>query len=160
MKLTAIQAVSMAATAAVIAFPATAHAGGPPNPAPSPSPSPAPASAPTGQIQNSAGNVVCNLASTGVVCENDQAGYTVSGPPPACAQHSAWGDRFVLDQGGTVQLPCNNDTIRTQGDQIINNGQTLTAGTLSCTGEPNGMRCADSSTGHFFFTSTTSYQIG
>lgn len=159
MKLQAIQMFSIMSAVAMIGFPATAYAGGPPNPAPSPSPTPS--AAPTGQIQNAAGNVVCNLASSGVLCENDKAGYKVTTiPAPPCADHSAWGDRFNLPQGGTVTLDCHNDTIRTQGDQIINNGQTLTAGTMSCTGEPNGMRCTDSSTGHFFFTSTTSYQIG
>jgi len=159
MKLQAIQMFSIISAVSLIGFPATAYAGGPPNPAPSPSPTPS--AGPTGQIQNAAGNVVCNLNSSGVVCENDDATYKVTTiPAPPCADHSAWGDRFNLPQGGTVTLDCHNDTIRTQGDQIINNGQTLTAGTMSCTGEPNGMRCADSSTGHFFFTSTTSYQIG
>jgi hypothetical protein len=67
MKLTAIQAVSMMSAAAMIAFPATAYAGGPPNPAPSPSPSPAPSG--FYNFQNAAGNVSCNLGSSGAACE-------------------------------------------------------------------------------------------
>jgi hypothetical protein len=62
---------------------------------------------------------------------NPNRAYPVSTPPPPCAQHSAWGDRFSLNQSGTVQ-----------------------------TSETAAMRCTDSSTGHFFYMSPGSYQIG
>jgi hypothetical protein len=69
-------------------------------------------------------------------------------------------DRFSLNQSGTVQVDCHNDTLHVQGEQVVNDGQTLTAGTLSCTSEAAAMRCTDSSTGHFFYMSPGSYQIG
>ena len=146
MKMTAIQAISMASTVTVIGFAAPAHAGGPPPP--------------PYQFQNSSGNVSCNLSSGGAACEISNRAYTVSTPPPPCAQHSAWGDRFSLNQGGTVQMDCHNDTLHVQGEQVVNDGQTLAAGTLSCTSETAAMRCTDSSTGHFFYVSPGSYQIG
>ncbi|MGO9071609.1 DUF6636 domain-containing protein [Mycobacterium sp.] len=155
MKMTAIQAMSMASTATMIGFAATAHAGGPP-----PSPPPPPPQAQSYQFQNSSGNVSCNLSSGGAACEISNRAYTVSTPPPPCAQHSAWGDRFSLNQGGTVQMDCHNDTLHVQGEQVVNDGQTLAAGTLSCTSETAAMRCTDSSTGHFFYVSPGSYQIG
>jgi hypothetical protein len=89
MKLTVLQAMSIASTVTMIGFAATAHAGGPPNPPPSPSPT-----APTtqfGQFQNSSQNISCNLSSGGAACEISNHAYTVSTPPPPCAQHSAWG---------------------------------------------------------------------
>ena len=92
-KITAIQAMSMVSAAAMIGFPATAYAGGPPNPAPSPSPSPAPAGLP--QFVNSSQNIACNLGSGGVVCEISNRAYTISTPPPPCAQHSAWGTASI-----------------------------------------------------------------
>jgi hypothetical protein len=152
MKMTAIQAMSMASTITMIGFAATAHAGGPPPP---PSPQ-----AQSYQFQNSSGNVSCNLSSGGAACEISNRAYTVSTPPPPCAQHSAWGDRFSLNQGGTVQMDCHNDTLHVQGEQVVNDGQTLAAGTLTCTSETAAMRCTDSSTGHFFYVSPGSYQIG
>jgi hypothetical protein len=152
MKMTAIQAMSMASTITMIGFAATAHAGGPPPP---PSPQ-----AQSYQFQNSSGNVSCNLSSGGAACEISNRAYTVSTPPPPCAQHSAWGDRFSLNQGGTVQIDCHNDTLHVQGEQVVNDGQTLAAGTLTCTSETAAMRCTDSSTGHFFYVSPGSYQIG
>jgi hypothetical protein len=152
MKMTAIQAISMASTVTVIGFAAPAHAGGPPPPPPP--------QAQSYQFQNSSGNVSCNLSSGGAACEISNRAYTVSTPPPPCAQHSAWGDRFSLNQGGTVQMDCHNDTLHVQGEQVVNDGQTLAAGTLSCTSETAAMRCTDSSTGHFFYVSPGSYQIG
>src|ERR1700678_4396827 len=128
MKLTAIQTVSMASAAALIGFPATAYAGGTPNPAPSPSPTPAPAQ--SYQFQNSAGNVSCNLGGGVAACEIDNRAYTLPTPPPPCAQHSQWGDRVSLAQGGTVQFECHNDTLHVQGEQKLANGQTLSSGSL------------------------------
>jgi hypothetical protein len=157
MKMTAIQAMSMISAVAMIGFPATAHAGGPPNPAPSPSPSPAPAQ--NYQFQNSAGNVSCNLSSGGAACEISNRAYTISTPPPPCAQHSAWGDRFALSSSG-VTIDCHNDTLHVQGEQVLADGQTLSSGTFSCTAEPSAMKCTDSSSGHFFYMSPGSYQIG
>ena len=117
MKMTAIQAMSVASAVTMIGFAATAHAGGPPNPAPSPSPSPTPSQ--SYQFQNVAGNVSCNLSSGGAGCEISNRAYTVSTPPPPCAQHSAWGDRFSLDHGG-VTIDCHNDTLHVQGEQVVN----------------------------------------
>jgi hypothetical protein len=57
-------------------------------------------------------------------------------------------------------MDCHNDTLHVQGEQVVNDGQTLTSRTLSCTSEAAAMRCTDSSTGHFFYMSPGSYQIG
>jgi hypothetical protein len=156
MKMTAIQAMSMVSAVAMIGFPATAHAGGPPNPAPSPSPTPVQ----FGQFQNSSQNISCVLGSSAATCEIGNRAYTIATPPPPCAQHSAWGDRFSLPQGGTVGMDCHNDTLHVQGEPVVNNGQTQSAGTLSCTPDTESIKCTDSSTGHFFFMSPGSYQVG
>jgi len=147
MKMAAIQAVSMVSAVTMIGFAATAHAGGPPQ-------------SQSYQFQNSSGNIACMLSSTGAACEINAHTYTPSTPPPACTQHSAWGDRFLLPQGATVQMPCHNDTLHVPGEQVLDDGQTLSAGTLSCTSDAATMRCTDSSTGHFFYISPGSYQLG
>ena len=69
------------------------------------------------------------------------------------------GDRFSLDHGG-VTMDCHNDTIHVQGEPVVNNGQTQSAGTFSCTPDTESVRCTDSSSGHFFFMSPNSYQVG
>jgi hypothetical protein len=139
--------VSMVSAATMIGFAATAHAGGPPQ-------------SQSYQFQNSSGNISCLLSSADAACEINNRTYTPTTPPPPCAQHSAWGDRFSLPQGGTVSMDCHNDTLHVQGEQVLDNGQTLSAGTLSCTSDTATMRCTDSSTGHFFFVSPGSYQLG
>jgi hypothetical protein len=52
-------------------------------------------------------------------------------------------------------MDCHNDTLL--GEQVVNDGQTLTAGTPTRTSETAAMRCTDSSTGHFFYMSPGSY---
>jgi hypothetical protein len=157
MKLTAIQTASMVSAVALIGFPATAYAGGPPNPAPS---TPTPAPAQSYQFQNSAGNVSCDLGGGSAACEISNRAYTPPTAPPPCAQHSAWGDRVSLTQGGTVQIDCHNDTLHVPGAQVLANGQTLSSGNLSCTADTASMRCTDSSTGHYFVLSPNSFQEG
>jgi hypothetical protein len=69
------------------------------------------------------------------------------------------GDRFGLTSSG-VTMDCHNDTLHVQGEQVLADGQTLSSGTFSCTAEPSAMKCTDSSSGHFFYMSPGSYQIG
>jgi hypothetical protein len=84
-----------------------------------------------------------NLGSSGAACEIGNRSYTIPTPPPPCAQHSAWGDRFGLSSSG-VTMDCHNDTLHLQGEQVLGDGQTLSSGTFSCTAEPSAMRCTDS----------------
>ena len=70
------------------------------------------------------------------------------------------GDRFNLDHNG-VTMDCHNDTIHVQGEPVVGNGQTQTAGTFSCTPESDSVKCTDSSSGpFFFFMSPNSYRVG
>jgi len=57
-------------------------------------------------------------------------------------------------------MDCHNDKLRLQGEQVLEDGQTLASGTFSCTAEPPAMRCTDSDSGHFFYVSPGSYHIG
>jgi hypothetical protein len=148
MKMSAFKAVLIASALAGIGTAPIAQAGGPPP------------AAQFSQFQNSSQNISCILGDSAATCEISNRAYTVSTPPPPCAQHSAWGDRFSLPQGGTVQMDCHNDTIHVQGEPVVNSGQTQSAGSLSCTPDTASIRCTDSSTGHFFFMSPNSYQIG
>jgi hypothetical protein len=65
MKMESMQVMSMLSTATMFGFPATATAGGPPNPAPPPNPP----SLQSYQFQNAAQNVSCNLSSGDAACE-------------------------------------------------------------------------------------------
>jgi hypothetical protein len=155
MKLKAVQAVSVLSAVTAMSFPATAYAGGPPN---TPQPSPAPAQ--YGQFLNPSQNIACDIGSGSVACEIGAHNWQVSTPPPACHEHSAWGDRFELKEGGTVVIDCHNDTLRVPGLPVVANGQTQSSGAISCYPDNDSIRCTDSSTGHFFSLSTSSYQLG
>jgi hypothetical protein len=39
-------------------------------------------------------------------------------------------------------------------------GQTVFAGTITCDSEPTGVKCTDTSTGHYFRLARESYELG
>ncbi|MGO9925095.1 MAG: DUF6636 domain-containing protein [Mycobacterium sp.] len=120
---------------------------------------PATARADDRPFQSPSGNISCLLGGGGVAC--DVSDYTYQVPPgPPCAQHIAWGNRFSLQQGRPAEMECHGDTLRLPGEQTLNYGQTISAGTITCDSEPSGMTCTDSSTGHYFRVSRDSYSLG
>ena len=129
-----------ATVVATIALPATAHAD-------------------FDNFQSPSGNIYCVLGSTGAACDISDHAYQLP-PPPECAQHLAWGDRFRLDAGKPAAMSCHGDTLRVPGEPTLDYGQTTSAGTLSCQSELSGMRCTDSSTGHYFRISRDSFDLG
>ena len=111
------------------------------------------------QFQSPSGNIACDISAGGVAC--DIRDYTYQPPPPPlCAQHISWGNRFTLDQGKPAAIVCHGDTVRVPGEPTLDFGQTKSVGTLSCDSEPSGMKCTDSSTGHYFRVSRDSYDLG
>lgn len=71
-------------------------------------------------------------------------------PPPLCAEHVSWGNRFMLEQGRASVLSCHGDTLRVPGEPTLDYGHTKFAGTFTCDNELSGVKCTDSSTGHYF----------
>lgn len=110
-------------------------------------------------FQSPSGNIYCLLGSDGVACDISDHTYQVP-PGPLCAQHISWGDRFSLTPGKPAAMECHGDTLRLPGEQTLNYGQTISAGTITCDSEPSGMKCTDSGTGHYFRVSRDSYDLG
>jgi hypothetical protein len=130
----------LAAVAAAIAVPATAQAE-------------------SEQFQSPSGNIACDISAGGVAC--DIRDYTYQPPPPPlCAQHLAWGNRFGLDRGKAAVIVCHGDTLRVPGEATLDYGQTKSVGTFTCDSELSGVKCTDSSTGHYFRVSRDSYDLG
>ncbi|MDP7701340.1 DUF6636 domain-containing protein [Mycobacterium sp. TY815] len=128
------------AAAAAVALPAVAHAD-PQN------------------FRTPSGNIVCTLDSSGAACDINEYTYTPP-PPPECAQHIAWGNRFVLDVGKPAAIHCHGDTLGVPGEPTLNYGQTASAGTISCVSQEAGVKCSDSSSGHYFQVSRDSFKLG
>ena len=140
MKTATLALVVPATVAAPIALPATARADNRP-------------------FQSPSGNISCLLGSSDVAC--DVSDYTYQMPPgPPCSQHISWGNRFGLQQGKPAEMMCHGDTLRVPGEQTLNYGQTISAGTITCESQPSGMKCTDGSTGHYFRVSRDSYNLG
>jgi hypothetical protein len=118
-----------------------------------------PAQADGSSFQSPSGNIACQLGAAGVAC--DIRDYTYQPPPPPlCAQHISWGNRFVLEPGKAGTIVCHGDSVRVPGEPTLDYGQTASAGTLSCASEASGVRCTDSSSGHYFRVSRDSYDLG
>ncbi|QLL05626.1 DUF6636 domain-containing protein [Mycobacterium vicinigordonae] len=130
-----------AAVAGAVAVPAVAHAD-------------------SKYFQSPSGNIVCMLDSTGAACDIQEYTYTPP-PPPECAQHIKWGNRFTLTAGKPGQIECHGDTLAMSGEASLNYGQTISAGSITCaSSEQAGIKCTDSSSGHFFRVSRDSFQLG
>ncbi len=120
---------------------------------------PATARADTQNFQSPSGNIYCVMDSGGVACDISDFTYQPP-PPPECGKHLAWGSRFSLTPGKPAAIECHGDTLRVPGEPTLNYGQTTSAGTITCDSEPSGMKCTDSSTGHYFRVSRDSYDLG
>ncbi|WP_055405084.1 MULTISPECIES: DUF6636 domain-containing protein [unclassified Mycobacterium] len=132
--------VTLVTAATVIAAPGTAHA----DPV---------------DFQSPSGNIYCVLDSPGVACDISDFTYQPP-PPPECGKHFPWGNRFVLNLGEPAAIHCHGDTLRVAGEQTLDYGRSLSAGTITCASEPSGMKCTDGSTGHYFRVSRDSYDLG
>jgi hypothetical protein len=140
MQITKLVLIGTATVAAAVAFPATAHAD-------------------TNNFQSPSGNIYCTLDSSGAAC--DISDYTYQPPPPPeCGKHISWGNRFTLVPGKAGAIECHGDTLRVPGEATLNYGQTISAGTITCASEQSGMKCTDSSSGHYFRVSRASYNLG
>jgi hypothetical protein len=130
----------LAAVAAAIVLPASAEADSSPFISPS-------------------GNIDCQINAGGAICDISDHTYQPP-PPPPCAEHFPWGSRFVLEAGKAATVVCHSDSLRVPGEPTLDYGQTKSAGTFTCDSEFSGMKCTDSSTGHYFRVSRDSYDLG
>jgi hypothetical protein len=140
MRITKLAMFGTAAVAATIVFPATAQAD-------------------SSKFQSPSGNIYCTLAADGAAC--DISDYTYQPPPPPeCGKHISWGSRFTLTPGKPAAMECHGDTLRVPGESTLNYGQTISAGTITCASEQSGMKCTDTSSGHYFRVSRDSFNLG
>jgi hypothetical protein len=115
------------------------------------------------EFQSPSGNIHCGVAigNKGIanaVCTIQQASYAgqlcqVPGlniPQFQVAQVGRPADMEGCTEasGGWATLP------------TLDYGQTRSAGAITCGSEPAGVTCTDTSTGHHFFVSADSYQLG
>lgn len=89
--------------------------------------------------------------------EHNFAGLT-SDAAGSCSQTEGY--IFMLRETGAPEIHClHGSSIGTIYD-VLEYGQTRTAGAITCDSEPSSMTCTNTSTGHFYSVSRDSYQVG
>jgi uncharacterized protein DUF6636 len=118
-------------------------------------------SASTGPFQSPSGNIRCAMFSydgqDSVRCDIAHHGWTAPPRSPNCQLD--WGSRFKLEQGGAAVFDCYAQGLPAP-EQTLGYGEARTVGAITCTSEPSGMTCADSSTFHYFRVSRETYELG
>jgi hypothetical protein len=134
---------AMGAAAVAIALPATANAGVHPS------------------FQTPSGNIMCWMADDAATCRI--VDYTYSAQQQDCPSPGG-PNGFWLSQGKPASVDCSDTPPGTytglRAHVTLDYGQTKSVGVMTCASEPSGVTCTDNSTGHFFWISRDSYELG
>jgi hypothetical protein len=114
------------------------------------------------------GNIRCEMYTgddgnnSQVVCVEDDHTWVAPPRPLACQANDHWGNALILDTPDGAGVVCYQGTPPDPAltAPTLNYGQKHSLGTITCDSEPAGVTCTDSNTGHFFFDSRESYQLG
>jgi hypothetical protein len=115
----------------------------------------------SGPFQSPSGNIHCNMStySTGGIttrCEVTNHDW-VATQPANCQQN--WGDRVGMEQGSAAVFGCYGQGMPA-ATHTLEYGQIQTLGSISCDSETVGVMCIDNATGHYFFISRETVQLG
>jgi hypothetical protein len=115
----------------------------------------------SGPFRSPSGNILCNMAtySTGGIttrCEVTNHDWDAS-QPANCQQN--WGDRVGMEQGSAAVFGCYGQEMPA-ATHTLEYGQIQTLGSISCDSETVGVMCIDNETGHYFFVSRETVQLG
>ena len=121
--------------------------------------SPATARADSHYFQSPSGNIVCVIDDSSATC--DVSDSTYQPPPPLdCGKQIPTGSRFMLTPGNVGTIACRGDSLRVLAQPSLDYGRTVSAGAITCDNEPTGLKCTDTSSGHFFQLSKNAYNLG
>jgi hypothetical protein len=119
------------------------------------------------QFRSPSGDVSCNLVYYPPVPEHlvgknfvqcDVANHRWTPPQPPRHGRADATSTFVLVRGQSPIVAYGPGRLATP--EQMDDGDTRSAGTITCSSEHSVMRCTDVSTGHFFRVSLESYELG
>ncbi len=67
---------------------------------------------------------------------------------------------FMLRETDAPQIHCLHGSVLGTIYYVLDNGQSRTAGAITCDSQPSGIKCTNSQTGHYFRLSRSSYEVG
>ncbi len=141
--------------------PAPPVASGAHSPAPSPSGTASPASGPAGDttFASPTGTITCRVSAGSVTCdEADQTSWRLTHADLAsCGQSALAG--LVLPAAGKVTFDCRTDVLVPSPQRVLDYGQSITVGDVTCASATTGVTCTNGRTGHAFFISRETYRV-
>lgn len=102
------------------------------------------------------GNIGCAIEPLGVRCDISERSWSPPEAPASCDLD--YGQGIELTTGGTADFVCAGDTTL-DGGEVLEYGQSITAGLLRCESRESGMRCVDIETGRGFVLAREGYEI-
>jgi hypothetical protein len=110
-------------------------------------------------FQSPSGNILCVIDDSSATCDISDSTYQPP-PPLDCGNHLPTGSRFTLTPDNPGTIACRGDSPRVLVQPTLDYGRTISAGTITCDNEPTGLKCTDTSSGHFFQLSKNAYNLG
>ena len=115
----------------------------------------------SGPFQSPSGNIQCTMyvgtdGSTNANCAAANHDW-VATQPTNC--QAAWGDRVDLEAGAPARFGCYGQEMPAP-THTLEYGQIQKLGSISCASETVGIMCIDNNTGHYFFISRQTVNLG
>ena len=104
------------------------------------------------------GNIGCQIDTDGVRCDIRERDWTPPRKPADCPEQVGYGQGITLSAGGQAEFVCAGDTALTGGNALAY-GDTITAGSITCTSTEASIDCVDVQDGSQFSLSRQGYEI-
>ena len=117
-----------------------------------------PAAADTSFFTSPSGNIYCVIDPGQARCDIRDRDWSPPPRPADCSSYTGYGQGIAIQPGGPAQFVCAGDTTYNDNGALAY-GNSISAGSLTCTSEVYGMSCRDNGSGHGFTLSRRGYLL-
>jgi hypothetical protein len=109
-------------------------------------------------FQTPGGNIGCIVFNGTVRCDIKSRSWSPPARPASCSSEVDFGQGIEVGNG-KARFVCAGDTALNPQAQDLPDGEKASSGSLECTSAGEAIRCTNSSTGHGFTMSGSSYTV-
>lgn len=122
----------------------------------SPSASPTHSGMTVPTFQSPSNNIACSIDDGTVRCDIMKKKYETPDPPDGC--EGKFGHTFFANSDES-RLECAEDSVRVDGAQVLDYGESTSTEGVTCVSEKTGMTCTVDATGHGFTIARANYTL-